>query len=105
MADPIHVDGNLDRRNCLRVSVTPSRLTFGVLPAGKTTLVGKIDDPATISRISGMVLLPNGVRVPIPFIHPTYMDQSMSVLVGGEGNVSVILGAAAGITSGYVDVY
>jgi hypothetical protein len=52
-----------------------------------------------------MVLLPNGVRVPIPFIHPTYMDQSMGVLASAEGKISVILGAAASITSGYVDVF
>lgn len=83
-------------------SLSPTRFTFGNPQNGK---VGTIANRDSITRISGMAMLGSGTLVPIPFVHPSYPNRSVSVSIATNGSIAVLNGNEISISSGFVDVF
>lgn len=83
-------------------SLSPTRFTFGNPQNGK---VGTIANRDSITRISGMAVLGSGTLVPIPFVHPSYPNRSVSVNIATNGSIAVLNGNEISISSGFVDVF
>jgi len=83
-------------------SLSPTRFTFGNPQNGK---VGAIANRDSITRISGMAMLGSGTLVPIPFVHPSYPNRSVSVSIATNGSIAVLNGNEISISSGFVDVF
>ena len=83
-------------------SLSPTRFTFGNPQNGK---VGTIANRDSITRISGMAMLGSGTLVPIPFVHPSYPNRSVSVNIATNGSIAVLNGNEISISSGFVDVF
>jgi hypothetical protein len=52
-----------------------------------------------------MATLSSGTLVPIPFLHPSYPNRSVSLSIDAAGNVAFFYGSEVGISSGFIDVY
>ena len=83
-------------------SLSPTRFTFGNPQNGK---VGTIANRDSITRISGMAMLGSGTLVPIPFVHPSHPNRSVSVSIATNGSIAVLNGNEISISSGFVDVF
>ena len=52
-----------------------------------------------------MATLASGSLVPIPFVHPSYPNRSVSVSIATNGSITVHNGSEISISSGFVDVF
>ena len=52
-----------------------------------------------------MAILGSGTLVPIPFVHPSYPNRSVSVNIATNGSIAVLNGNEISISSGFVDVF
>ena len=52
-----------------------------------------------------MAILGSGTLVPIPFVHPSYPNRSVSVSIATNGSIAVLNGNEISISSGFVDVF